>query len=104
MINLIFITIAVVFIIDQSGFIDTLKSWLKSILTKGKFTDPNYSLKPIDCSLCMTFWTGLVYLLWSNMLTIESFMLLCLCAFSAQFINNMFNIFKDIWAKITNKL
>ena len=62
MINLIFINIAIVFLIDQSGFINEFKR-LKKVLTKGKMSDPGYSLKPFDCSLCMTFWVSLIYLL-----------------------------------------
>ena len=32
--------------------------------------DPNYSLKPIDCSLCQTFWWGLLYLVLTHTLSL----------------------------------
>ena len=62
MLGLFLLQVIVVVIIDLSGAVDSFKSFLKRILTKGRMSDPNYSLKPIDCSFCMTWWTGLVYL------------------------------------------
>ena len=61
--NLLLINLILSYIIDVSGAVDSIKSFLKRILTKGKMSDPNYSLKPFDCSLCMTFWVSLIYLL-----------------------------------------
>ena len=42
MINLILINLIIVFLIDQSGFINEFKGWLKKLLTKGKMKDSNY--------------------------------------------------------------
>lgn len=66
MLNLLYLTIIVVIIIDLSGVVDSIKSGLKSLVTGGRMRDPNYSLKPIDCSFCITFWSGLIYLLITN--------------------------------------
>lgn len=63
MIDILFIAVICVVIIDISGFTDSWKSGLKRILTKGRFSEPNYSLKPFDCSFCVTWWTGVVYML-----------------------------------------
>lgn len=63
MTNILLIAVICVVIIDISGFTDSWKSGLKRLLTKGRFRDPNYSLKPFDCSFCITWWTGLIYLL-----------------------------------------
>ena len=104
MINLIFINIAIVFLVDQSGFINEFKSWLKKVLTKGKMSDPSYSLKPFDCSLCMTFWISLIYLLVFGLFSIESFMLICLSSWLTQFTNDIFNIIKELWIKLTRLL
>ena len=57
-IKLFLITLIIVFIIDISGVIsqleETLSKWLK-----GKARIP----KPFSCSLCLTWWVGLAYLL-----------------------------------------
>lgn len=68
--SLLFIQVIVVFIVDISGAIDSLKSGLKWLLTKGKMNSSNYVLKPFDCSLCMTWWTCLIYLLCVGKFTI----------------------------------
>ena len=104
MINLILINIIVVFLIDQSGFINEFKSWLKKLLTKGKMKNSNYSLKPFDCSLCMTFWVSLIYILVFNLFSIESFTLVCLSSWFSQFTNDFFNMFKAVWVKIIDKI
>lgn len=58
LIDLFLITLIIVFIIDISGFIDEMETILSKWL-KGKARVP----KPFSCSLCMTWWTGLIYLL-----------------------------------------
>lgn len=69
--NLLLIAICVVMIVDISGFIDSVKIGLKRWLgIRGGVT-----LKPFDCSLCMTHWTGLIYLLFTGF-TLQSYALL----------------------------
>ena len=69
--NLLLIAICVVMIVDISGFIDSVKIGLKRWLgIKG-----GVNLKPFDCSLCMTHWTGLIYLLFTGF-TLQSYALL----------------------------
>jgi hypothetical protein len=102
--TLILINLSIVFLIDQSGFINEFKSWLKKLLTNGKMKDSNYSLKPFDCSLCMTFWVSLIYLLIINELTIESFALVCLSAWLTTFTNDIYIVVKEMWTKLINKI
>lgn len=56
--DLLFLTVIVVFIVDCSGFTEAwlhgLSRWLRHQVTQ---------LKPFSCSLCMTWWSGIVYLL-----------------------------------------
>ena len=104
MINLIFINIAVVYLIDQSGGMDSIKSLLKRLLTNGKMKGYDYSLKPFDCSKCMTFWVSIIYLLLFGELSIFTIMLACISAFTAQFTNEIFNIIKIVFIKLTKKL
>lgn len=54
--DIFLLTIVVVYIVDISGIIDSIKwaigRWLG--ITVGR-------LKPFDCSLCMTWWIALIY-------------------------------------------
>ena len=56
--KLFFITVTICFLIDISGIIDNIEWWLSKWL-KGKAKIP----KPFSCSLCMTWWVGLIYII-----------------------------------------
>lgn len=79
--NLVLLAFIVVMVVDISGFVDSVKSSLKWVLTKGKMKDSNYRLKPLDCSLCMTFWTCVIYLFIAGEFTLPylTFSLLLAC-------------------------
>lgn len=102
--NLLLINFITVFIIDQSGAVDSFKSGLKSILTSGKMKNPDYALKPFDCSLCSTFWLSLIYLIVTNHISIIFFALACLNSYMSQFTNDLFILFKHFWSKMIDKL
>lgn len=68
------IALASVFVADISMFADTIKRPLSRWL--GVRID---TLKPLDCSLCLTFWLGTAYLL-LNGFTLERWALVCLYA------------------------
>lgn len=83
--SLLLIQVIVVFIVDISGAIESLKSGLKWLLTKGKMSSSNYILKPFDCSLCCTWWTCLIYLLCVGKFTIPYIAFVAFqCTFCAQ--------------------
>lgn len=55
------ITVSVVFIIDYSGVVNELKQYVfKYYFPKCEFRD--FRIKPLDCSLCMTFWCNVIIL------------------------------------------
>lgn len=57
-VNLIALSAVVAYITEVSGIIDNLKyalgRWLGITVSR---------LKPLDCSLCMTWWCGLIYII-----------------------------------------
>ena len=101
LINLILIAAIVVFIVDISGAVDSLKSGLKWILTKGKMKNSDYQLKPLDCSRCMTFWSGIIYILITNNFTLPYLAFVCLLACFAGVIKTSILLLEDILIKIT---
>lgn len=55
--DLFLITTIICFIIDISGIIESIEWWL------GKWLKVNCKIpKPFSCSLCMTFWIGLIWI------------------------------------------
>ena len=57
-IDLVEITVIVVIIVDISGFVDIIKSFVGKVLHIN-----NVKLKPLDCSFCMNWWVSLIYLI-----------------------------------------
>lgn len=104
MIDILLIAVICVIIIDLSGVTDSIKSALKRIVTKGRMSDPNYSLKPIDCSFCITFWTGLIYMLITHSLTLwMTAYLLCICVMTPV-IKDILILIKETLLKIIRYL
>lgn len=99
--NLILIQFIVVFIIDLSGIIDTIKLLISKYLTKGKITSTNFNLPLIGCSLCMTFWTGLLYLILNQQFTIIYIAIVCFLAFTTMNTKDLLLTLKD---KITRHI
>lgn len=100
MVDLICIAVAVTFIVDLSGSVDSLKRGIKYILSGGKFKDSNYRLLPLDCSLCMTWWTCLIYLLCVHQFTIPMITVVAVLSFCTDRIGEGLLLFKDIILKV----
>ena len=106
MIEIIYIAIICVCIIDLSGFIQEseqiLKKWLK--IQKGEVRIP----KPFSCSLCMCFWTGLIYLLCTGQFTFFMIAYVLLISILTPQIKDLIYLFKDtidfILRSIYNKI
>lgn len=106
MIEIIYIAIICVVIIDLSGFIQELeqmlKKWLK--IQKGEVRIP----KPFSCSLCMCFWTGLIYLLCTGQFTFFMIAYVLLISILTPQIKDLIYLFKDtidfILRSIYNKI
>jgi len=97
----------VAFIVDYSGIVLSLQKLVNVILYKGKANPGNISLKPFSCSLCMSFWTVLIYALcmtgWPNW--IECLALASMAGFSAGLISQSLftlrTVFQSFLAWIT---
>ena len=98
--NLFLIAVICVFIVDISGAIDSLKSAIKWLLTNGKMKNSNYDLKPLSCSLCMTFWCGLIYLLVTSNFTLMYVAIVCLLSAFACLLKSGILLVEDIITKI----
>lgn len=96
LIHLILIAAIVIFIVDISGAVDSLKSGLKWILTRGKMKNSDYSLKPFDCSLCMTFWCGIIYLLCTGNFTLPYLGFVCLLSCFSGLIKSTILLVEDV--------
>ena len=103
-IDLILIQLIIVFIIDLSGAVESFKLFISKILTKGKIQTTNFDLKPFTCSLCMTWWTGLIYLLICHSFTIPYIAFVALLSFLTPLSSSILLLIKDLAFFLVNKL
>lgn len=61
--NLFLISVIWVLILDIAGFSEEIKKIAGKILGISPNLAQNLELKPLTCSLCMTWWTGVIYLI-----------------------------------------
>lgn len=104
LLNLIFIQLIVVFIIDLSGFVDTMKSKISSLLTRGRIKSPDYRIRPFDCSLCMTFWSGLTYLFIIDRFTLPLIAFVCLLSITTTLTKDTFYTLYDLFIRLLKKI
>ena len=102
--NLFIISIIWVLILDLSGFAQTIDRTLYKIIYKGRPYREDAHFKPFDCSLCMTWWTGLLYLLITHTLSIFNIAILLVFAWSTTMEKDIFILIKDIVTKLLDLL
>lgn len=102
--NLIIISLVNVLIIDISGFVQSIKSLISKLLTNKQIDTTNFSLKPFDCSFCMTFWTGLLYTLVIGQFTLVNLLIILLLAFMTEPVYRILLLIKDMILKIIDKI
>lgn len=92
-----------VFVLDVSGFWNEASAIVKGWITGGHIKTP-FTFKPFSCSLCMTFWTGIVYLIVQHSVTLPLLAWVCLCSMLTPRIADLLNTFSDLLAKIFTKI
>lgn len=100
--NLLFISVIISFIIDCSGIVDSVKSMISRYILN--IRSVNYSIKPFDCSLCMTWWTGLIYIYWIGQFSIIGVFIVALFSYFSSHISLILMTVKDIIGLLINKI
>lgn len=102
-IELLLITLIIVFVIDISGAIEHLVYPLVKRLLKIPKTS-RIEIPLISCSLCMTFWSGLIYIICMGEFTLLNLFFVCVCAFLTTHIKDLFILVRDVLTIISNKI
>ena len=98
-IELLALAFIVVYIVDETGIVDSLKTFIKRWLN----TKSDITLKPIDCSLCMTHWVCLVYALIFNELSIYVYLYILFLSCNTDNIYAMIQNVNELISKFTNQ-
>lgn len=102
-VNLLLIAVIVCFVIDCSGVVYEIKKLISRILSK-KFklliNSEDLKLKPFDCSLCMIWWSGLIYLIVIQQFTLPYIAFVAFLALISSNISGFLYTIKDFLAAI----
>lgn len=98
--NLFIISIIWVLILDLCGFARTIDTLLYRLIYKNRTYREDAHFPPFDCSLCMTFWTGLLYILLTGGFNLLMIAFLLLFAWLTTIERDIFILFKDLVIKL----
>ena len=98
MINCLFITIIWVVVLDQLHFWDDITSVISGWLTNGKIKKP-IQLKPFNCSVCMSFWTNLAYIIVTNQFSILMILYILVLSWTTPIISSILTLVKNLFLK-----
>lgn len=104
MLNILLIAVVTVCIVDISGFTDSWKSAFKRLVTRGRMSDPFYTLKPFDCSLCLTFYAGIIYLWITHSFSVWMITYVLLISVMTPVIKDLIFFVRDLCQKIISVL
>lgn len=92
--DLFILSAIIVFIVDVSGVIENIEWWLS------KWIGKNCKIpKPFSCSLCLTFWLGLIWISIFQF-SLLNILFVCLVAALTEQTYNMFVIIKMLIDKV----
>lgn len=92
MISILLIAVIWTLILDVSGFSNDAKEWVgRKLHVKADAI----KTKPLFCSLCMTFWSGLFYLLISKELSLLMLAYLLVISCSTTLIKDVYYLIFD---------
>lgn len=105
--NIFLIAIILVIVTDLSGIVEYIKSHLYFRL-RGTYDYPPSWDSPIvhlmSCSLCQTWWVGLVYLIVIGQVTIPAIAYLLAIAYLTTTIKDIIVFIKEVLTKAIDKL
>lgn len=95
LIDLLCVAVVWVVVLDLSGFVEEMerilsKKWKRVVRIR----------KPWSCSLCMSWWSGLLYLLITGKIAITSVAVLALVALSTTLIKDLLLSLMELITKI----
>lgn len=99
--NLILIQFICVMLVDVTGVVEDLITPIVRWLTGSKIGQIG---KPFSCSLCMTFWTGLIYLLCTGNFTIVNFTVVLLLACLTPVTLMLYHLAVDLFTRMVESI
>ena len=99
--GLLTIQVIMVLLIDVTGVVEDLLTPLVRWITGAKVGSIG---RPLSCSLCMTFWTGVIWLLCTGHFGLVNLMLLLLLACTTNITLTLFHLVTDFVLKMVGTI
>jgi len=96
LLNLILINVIAVIIIDLTDAPVTLKKALTWLLTGGKMSRSDYRFHLFDCSLCVTFWSSIAFIIITGQISLSTVALCIISALLTQIVKSLILLCMDI--------
>ena len=100
--KILLIALIWVYICDLSGIVAEIRHVMAKLLKIHESNMP--SLKPFSCSQCMTFWTGLFYVIFADSFSLASIAVVCLFAFFTTTLRGLLQAVKEYVERFINKI
>ena len=101
LVELLLIQVLVTLLIDVTGAIEDMLTPLVKKLTGAKVGTIG---KPFNCSTCMTFWTGLLYIVITGNFTLVNLTFLVLLACTTDITLTLFHLVKDFITRMADAI
>lgn len=100
--ELLLLALVITYCIDVSGFWNEFTSMVSGWLTNGKIHKP-IELKPFSCPKCLTFWTGLVWIIATGAFSIPMLAYVCLLSYMTTVFAEVMYLTMDSIKSIINR-
>lgn len=104
LVNLLLLQVVITYGIDVSGFGMEVKRLIFKWLLFPKYSMDRIPEKPFFCSLCLTWWLGLILLLIEGQFNLPMLAILCLISYLAPITADLMILMKDLLIKILDGL
>lgn len=101
--NCFLISVCWVLVLDQFHFMDEVTSLISRWMTNGHIVKP-FDLKPFTCSLCMSWWCNLIYIIVTGHFTIPMVFVILLISWVTPITNDIMTLVKTMIIKLLNKI
>ena len=99
--DIICILLICVIVTDQLHFWEEFSTYIKSLMTGGKFKSP-IKFKLLECSTCQAHWLCLIYLICTGHFTIINYTIILVLSWSTPIINSILSFVINAVLKMIN--
>ena len=98
--QIVLLSISTVFVIDETGVVETFKkklaNFLSNVKNKSIYKCTDIDLRPFECSLCMVFWLGNLLLFINHQFTLFNFTIVCLASYLTRAVKDLFDLIQSL--------